>query len=201
MTGKRPWEEPFRVLLGQFVSHWGGNISDEHSSAYTGSEAPESTVYPVYSGEKNDVPFTVTISDSPLSRPDFFELAGDFKYLCLHLSWPMPYNLEIYRRDLFVRLTGMGRPKIHYQTNDPEFDQKYQIAIRSNADKRILQKRGYRQLVNGLEPLSILVLAPSGIHWGLEIETESQFDFQRLSGCTGKLVEMAKRNTITHSKL
>lgn len=195
MTERRPWEKPFRALLGQFVSCWGGNVSDEHGGAPTELDTEESIVYPVYGGEKNDIPFTIAISDSPLFRPDFFELAGDSKYLCLHLSWPMPCNLEIYRRDLLVRLAGVGRSKIPYQTGDPEFDQKYQIEIRSETDKRILQKKGYRKLVSGLEPLSILVLAPSGIHWALEIESESQFDFQRFSSCVDRLTETAGEDT------
>ena len=110
----------------------------------------------------------------------------------------MPCNLEVFHQNLFARLAVISRSKIRYQTDDSEFDQKYRIELRSEKDKRILQGKGYRKLVSGLEPLSILVLAPSGIHWALEINSESQFDFQRLRDRIDRLIEMAKESSRDH---
>lgn len=170
MSRELPWEEPFSVLLGQLVTHQGGkrSDSDEYGSgrAYGGAAL---LVYPVYSGERNDLPFTVQISGFPIYRPERFELHGAGEYLRIHIARSLACNLEIHNRELLNRRLLAGRTDDEFTTGNPESNASYYLEGRLSSDRKLVRHKKCRNLIASLEPFVVLALTPTGTYWAQEI--------------------------------
>jgi len=188
------WAEPFCDLLDTLQATWGGSLSN--STGAVRAQLQESGaaffIYPVYSGERSEVPFTITISRFALSRRDYMESGGRFEYLRIHIARPMACNMALRARNLidFSRITGEDE----FASLITGLGIKGDVVLesRTQRDHYVLEDDRCRGFIRQVEPFVLLGFYPTGLHWSQELEHASQLAAERIVAYVETLVETAE---------
>lgn len=194
MGAEKPWQEPFDNLLRDMTTRWGGKVTDEQSKLLDETRSGLSTslwIYPVYSGELNVYPFSVTVSERPIARYGYFDDLDNVEHLRLTVTFSTPHEIIIRREGIFDRFKKAAHLAHEVQTGDEDFDRRYFLQTSPKEDRSLLRSPKFRSAVKNLEPFTVVGILPSGVTWAVELKRASQLHFEHVHDLLTRLMHLA----------